>query len=83
MGPNENGAVSKVMQAWGRHYVRYFNREYRRIDTLWERRFKSSLVQSEHYLLQCQRYIELLTGRRFSSPIMGRPRIDKVSSDST
>ena len=47
------------MQSVGRRYVRYFNREYRRSGTLWEGRFKSSLVQSETYLLQCQRYIEL------------------------
>ncbi len=54
----ENG-VSKMMQALGRRYVRYFNRQYRRSGTLWEGRFKSSLVASEGYLLACQRYIEL------------------------
>ena len=47
------------MQALGRRYVRYFNPEYRRTGILWEGRFKSSLVQSETYLLQCYRYIEL------------------------
>ncbi|MCW8965815.1 MAG: transposase [Candidatus Pacearchaeota archaeon] len=57
--PYDHEAVSKMMQALGRRYVRYFNREYRRSGTLWEGRFKSSLVQSEVYLLQCQRYIEL------------------------
>jgi putative transposase len=51
--------VSKMMQAQGRRYVRYFNREYQRSGTLWDGRFKSSLVQSETYLLHCQRYIEL------------------------
>jgi len=48
-----------MMQALGRRYVRYFNHTYRRTGTLWEGRFKSSLVQSEIYLLQCYRYIEL------------------------
>jgi putative transposase len=57
--PDKDAAVSKMMQAVGRRYVRYFNREYKRTGTLWEGRFKSSLVQSENYLLQCQRYIEL------------------------
>jgi putative transposase len=57
--PGEVGAVSAMMQALGRRYVRYFNRQYRRSGTLWEGRFKSSLVQSESYLLQCYRYIEL------------------------
>lgn len=32
--------VSKMMQAQGRRYVRYFNREYQRSGTLWEGRFK-------------------------------------------
>jgi putative transposase len=57
--PYTIGGISNMMQSVGRRYVRYFNREYRRSGTLWEGRFKSSLVQSETYLLQCQRYIEL------------------------
>ncbi|WP_019530437.1 transposase [Dasania marina] len=57
--PTMPNAVSKMMQALGRRYVRYFNSEYDRTGTLWEGRFKSSLVQSETYLLQCQRYIEM------------------------
>lgn len=57
--PLETNGISHMMQAVGRRYVRYFNWTYRRSGTLWEGRFKSSLVQSEMYLLQCQRYIEL------------------------
>ena len=57
--PAVNNAISDMMQAIGRRYVRYFNRKYQRSGTLWEGRFKSSLVQTEMYLLQCQRYIEL------------------------
>ncbi|NHN38746.1 transposase [Pseudomaricurvus alcaniphilus] len=57
--PNEPGAISAMMQALGRRYVRYFNREHHRSGTLWEGRFKSNLVQSDTYVLVCQRYIEL------------------------
>ncbi|MFK8021525.1 MAG: transposase [Pseudomonadales bacterium] len=57
--PRKARAISDMMQALGRRYVRYFNRKYQRTGTLWEGRFKSCLVQSEHYLLQCQLYIEL------------------------
>ena len=57
--PSEENAVSKMMQALGRHYVRYFNRTYQRSGTLWEGRFKSCVVSSAEYLLICQRYIEL------------------------
>ncbi len=57
--PANSSGLSSMMQALGRRYVRYFNYQYRRTGTLWEGRFKSSLVQSETYLLQCYRYIEL------------------------
>lgn len=43
----------------GRRYVQYVNRSYRRTGTLWDSRYKSSLVHAETYLLTCQRYIEL------------------------
>jgi putative transposase len=52
-------AVSKMMQALGRRYVRYINGVYRRTGTLWEGRFKSSLIDTRRYLLTCYRYIEL------------------------
>lgn len=57
--PAVKGAVSKMMQSIGRRYVQYFNHTYRRSGTLWEGRFKSCLVDSEQYLLECYRYIEL------------------------
>ena len=57
--PRVDNAVSHLMQALGRQYVRYFNFSYKRTGTLWEGRFKSCLVQQEAYLLQLYRYIEL------------------------
>ncbi len=51
--------VSHLMQDVGRKYVRYVNHAYRRSGTLWEGRYKSSLLDSEAYLLTCMRYIEL------------------------
>ena len=54
----ENG-VSQMMQALGRRYVKYFNQTYNRTGTLWEGRFKSSLIDSDIYLLTCMCYIEL------------------------
>lgn len=50
---------SVLMRRLGQHYVQYFNRRHGRSGTLWEGRFRSSLVDSERYLLVCQRYIEL------------------------
>ncbi|BAJ01881.1 transposase [Shewanella violacea] len=57
--PLQPNAMSQMMQSLGRQYVRYFNFTYNRTGTLWEGRFKSCLVQSEQYLLQVYRYIEL------------------------
>ena len=51
--------IAKLMQSIGRRYVQYINRSYHRTGSLWEGRFKSSLVQAEEYLLTCMRYIEL------------------------
>jgi putative transposase len=59
MTPDRENALSEIMQSVGRRYVRYVNKEYRRSGTLWEGRFKASLIQSEQYLLTCYRYIEL------------------------
>ena len=55
----EQYGVSQMMQSIGRRYVRYINNTYQRTGSLWEGRYKSSLVQDERYLLTCYRYIEL------------------------
>lgn len=47
------------MQSIGRRYAQYFNRCYHRSGSLWEGRYKSSLVDTDDYLLMCYRYIEL------------------------
>lgn len=57
--PAESGAPARLMQSLGRRYVQYANRLYRRTGSLWEGRYKSSVIQAEDYLFACQRYIEL------------------------
>lgn len=52
-------AVSQLVMSLGRRYVQYINKTYRRTGTLWDSRYKSSLVHADDYLLLCQRYIEL------------------------
>jgi putative transposase len=53
-----DGAAA-LMKALGQRYVQHVNRTYQRTGTLWEGRFRSSLIQEENYLLACMRYIEL------------------------
>lgn len=57
--PSDPGRVAQLMISLGRRYVQHINRTYQRTGTLWDSRYKASLVQAEHYLLLCQRYIEL------------------------
>jgi putative transposase len=48
-----------MVQSIGRRYVQYFNHIYSRTGTLWEGRYKSTLVDTDNYLLTVYRYIEL------------------------
>jgi putative transposase len=57
--PDASGAVAAMMQDLGRRYVRIFNDMYERTGTLWEGRYKASMIDTERYFLLCQRYIEL------------------------
>ena len=57
--PPDSAAVAQLMISLGRRYVQYINKSRHRTGTLWDSRYKSSLVQTEDYLLLCQRYIEL------------------------
>jgi len=57
--PTASGTVGMMMQDVGRRYVRVINTLHGRTGTLWEARFRSSLIDSENYLLVCQRYIEM------------------------
>lgn len=57
--PAEKSSISSAMKVVGSRYAQYINRNYNRTGTLWEGRHRSSLVQSDKYLLTCMRYIEL------------------------
>lgn len=57
--PSREDSISKVFQSVGRKYVQYFNYAYQRSGTLWEGRYRATVVDSEQYLLTVMRYIEL------------------------
>ena len=57
--PQTHDGLPLMMQAVGRSYVRYFNRCHQRSGTLWEGRYRSTIVQTERYLLACMVYIDL------------------------
>jgi len=57
--PSDSEGLPRMMQAVGRSYVQYFNRKQQRTGTLWEGRYRSTVLQTERYLLQCMAYIDL------------------------
>lgn len=59
MTPNDENGISAVMQSVGRRYVQYINKALCRTGTLFEGRFKASLIQADSYFIACMRYIEL------------------------
>jgi len=73
--PETVDGVSRMMQRLGRHYVRYFNHTCKRTGTLWERRFKSCVVDAENYILICLRRAahydldSIIVGIKFTVPL--------------
>ena len=59
MTPTFNSGIGKVMQSVGRRYVQRFNVANNRTGTLWEGRYRATVIDSDRYLLTCYRYIEL------------------------
>ncbi|MCL9775522.1 transposase [Vibrio methylphosphonaticus] len=57
--PTEDDALVRMMQSLNTQYVRYFNRKYSRSGSLWEGRYRSFPIETERYMLEVYRYIEL------------------------
>lgn len=57
--PSLASGLPDMMQNIGRTYVPHFNRRYERTGSLWEGRYRASLIGDEKYLLTCLRYVDL------------------------
>ncbi len=57
--PRTEKGLPLLMQAVGRSYVRYFNDLQSRTGSLWEGRYRSTLIETDRYLLACMAYIDL------------------------
>jgi putative transposase len=75
--PDSKDSISRATRVIGSRYAQYFNKSNRRTGTLWEGRYKSSLVQSDRYFLTCSRYIEL---NPVTAGMVDRPEEYKWSS---
>ena len=57
--PPSEQALSNLMQSVGRRYTQSYNYFHKHTGTVWEGRYKSTVVQSDRYLLACMAYIDL------------------------
>jgi putative transposase len=57
--PVDEDGLAAMMQKVGRLYVPWFNNKYGRSGTLFQGRFRTSVVDPQEYFLTCVRYIEL------------------------
>ncbi len=57
--PPDSQGITRMMQYVGRYYVSFINKKYGMSGSIWEGRFKASMIHAEDYLLSCMRYIEL------------------------
>ncbi|WP_332825946.1 transposase [Ramlibacter sp.] len=57
--PETLEGIPQMMQSVGRRYVRHYNLRHARTGTLWEGRYKSTLIQAERHLLACMVYMDL------------------------
>jgi len=71
--PPDGGPVSRLVQKLGRRYVGPFNARHRRTGMLWEGRYQPCLLDSDGYLLQCSRCIDL-------NPVRARTTDDPAAS---
>jgi putative transposase len=57
--PATYDGIALTMQAIGRRYVYYVNKEYDRTGGLYDGRYRSPIIDTEDYWFTCLRYIEL------------------------
>ena len=57
--PTTLDGISQLMKVVSQRYVSYINKIEKRTGTLWDGRYRSSLVEQGHYLIDCMRYIEM------------------------
>jgi putative transposase len=57
--PQTANGLPQMLQAVGRRYVRYFNDAQGRTGTLWDGRYRCTVMQPELYLLPCMAYMDL------------------------
>lgn len=58
--PSDDEGLGKMMQAVGRLYVPYFNTRHRRSGSLWEGRFRATVIDAAAHFADCAHLLEHL-----------------------
>ena len=61
--PGSENSISKTLQSLGRNYVQYYNKNYGNNGTLWEGRYRATILDCKEYLLKCSQFIETNAAR--------------------
>lgn len=56
--PADARSLGRMMQSLGRRYVAHFNRRHARSGTLWEGRFRSTVIDAALHLRHCMCFVE-------------------------
>lgn len=56
--PHAETGLPQMMQAVGRQYVRYFNDAHQRTGTLWDGRYRSTVIEAQRFLLADMVYMD-------------------------
>jgi len=56
--PDDGRALSQMIQAIGRRFVADFNRRHQRSGSLWQGRFRATVVDPVEHLMDCLRFVE-------------------------
>ncbi len=58
VAPLESTSLSRFMQSVGRDYAQYFNSQYQHTGTIWDGRYRSTVVDPKQRLLACMAYLD-------------------------
>ncbi|RFO97930.1 transposase [Rhodoferax lacus] len=59
LSPEAVNGLPLMLQSVGRRYVRYFNDQQGRSGTLWDGRYRCTVMQPERFVLPCMSYMDL------------------------
>lgn len=75
--PTKANTLSKIIQSITLSHIRLYHSKYKTSGHLWQGRFKNPLIQTDEYLLECLKYIELNPVR---ANIVSKPKDYRWSS---